>query len=1247
MLYTQFRVSLLCSLVVERSGCSRIIVSLSGSVLYVKPNSSSQCTLNMIPCFTLQHYIDNSVEYFLSNNAFKFLDGVHHVDNTGMVSIKGVSNISFTGSGSATVQCSGEAGFTFANSSDVTITGMVFKGCSALVEDLPWHWGAQSNSTNYWAALYFKGISNFHISHVIVTNSTGYGLLIFNPTGSSSMEHSIFHYNNGILDSRYGGNAIILYGCKVCQPMEEFYSMLRISSSMFLYGQEPNDNDASLSPGVAIAIMCCNVYIKLDGVLSKGNTNIRLWGGNVGVAYGMFTNNSVLIRNSTISEGSSTGITFLTLSNMPDTDPLSCGPSGTAVRPHSLLSIINCFFYANKRFGFYVDDHETAEQQCTQQVILIQDTMFLANTAITAKLVGVAMFVRRRDHLPEGLSPDIQVIVVNTTFASSTGRVTQNNSYMFSAILLYFVPNITFIDCTFRDNNMSALFAFHSNIVFGGYTNFLHNRADVGGGIALLDGSYMFLKPNASLYFEGNEVAYAGGAIYADNAPRIPQLPPLSFFQIDSEVITPDIVSSIRCDIVNNTAQIAGSGIYGYPGDMFQSKVDINYRTIFTRIFHFEGNRPESSSIADDPIGVCLCIGENVDCKQNYTNVHVYPGNIFHIRVVIVSFSKSRYSRVPGAVQANSLGNASLAPQQNLQQVNSFECTTLNFSVFSVEDKALLKLNAQKPRYIQARAYYRILRVLVSLIDCPPGFELSNHSRMCNCSSALAEIGTKCFIADQNILRTPQSWIGFIKETELIYHSRCPFDYCIKRAINITVNNTELQCASNRSGFLCGQCQSGLSVILGSSSCKLCSNKYISLLIVFVLAGITLVVFLVVTNLTVSTGCISGLLFYANIIKMNEALFFPPSSYNVISMFVSWINLDLGIETCFFDGMDNYVYTWLQFVFPLYIWIIMLLIIFLSWRVTFIARMVDRNAVQVLATLLLLSYTKIQRTIINAVSFAKMILPNHATVLYVWLQDGNIRYLMGKHIILFMAACITFLLAVVPFMLTLLFVHCLQANTHRRCFGWVQRLKPLLDAYGGPHKDNCRFWTGFFLLMRTILSSAFTAGEPNVSLLAIIIAVITIIGIQNVFYGVYRSRLCDLLELFFIFNLGILSVTTMYIINTGGNQNIATYLSGAIALLGFVCITFYHLVIFRASHTAACCKSVIFKAQCQSTADNQPENECLNPATRELNSASKQMSGVTVIRLDIDGNPVIDQREENRDEIAWHYTDESCDEDTY
>ena len=72
----------------------------------------------------------------------------------------------------------------------------------------------------------------------------------------------------------------------------------------------------------------------------------------------------------------------------------------------------------------------------------------------------------------------------------------------------------------------------------------------------------------------------------------------------------------------------------------------------------------------------------------------------------------------------------------------------------------------------------------------------------------------------------------------------------------------------------------------------------------------------------VSMGTINGLLFYVNIVKLNKTVFFPDGNVPVLTQFVAWLNLDLGIETCFFDGLDNYWKTWLQFVFPLYIWLL-------------------------------------------------------------------------------------------------------------------------------------------------------------------------------------------------------------------------------------------------------------------------------------------------------------------------------------
>ena len=110
--------------------------------------------------------------------------------------------------------------------------------------------------------------------------------------------------------------------------------------------------------------------------------------------------------------------------------------------------------------------------------------------------------------------------------------------------------------------------------------------------------------------------------------------------------------------------------------------------------------------------------------------------------------------------------------------------------------------------------------------------------------------------------------------------------------MNISSSTTDKQCAFNRTGILCGECPDGLSLVLGSSKCLHCSNLYLLLVIAFALAGLILVIFLIVCNLTVSEGMINGLVFYANVVHMNRSIYFPSTEANPLAVFIAWLNLD-------------------------------------------------------------------------------------------------------------------------------------------------------------------------------------------------------------------------------------------------------------------------------------------------------------------------------------------------------------------
>ena len=154
-------------------------------------------------------------------------------------------------------------------------------------------------------------------------------------------------------------------------------------------------------------------------------------------------------------------------------------------------------------------------------------------------------------------------------------------------------------------------------------------------------------------------------------------------------------------------------------------------------------------------------------------------------------------------------------------------------------------------------------------------------------------------------------------------------------------------------------------------------NICLLLLIPFAVMGVALVFLLLVCKLTVATGTLSGLVFYSNIVGANRTIFLPVESNDPLLVFIAWLNLDFGIETCFYDGMDAYSKTWLQFVFPAYIWLLVVIIIFISHYSQRFANLLGSNPVSVLATLILLSYTKVLRTLIATAYFTHLEYPTY------------------------------------------------------------------------------------------------------------------------------------------------------------------------------------------------------------------------------------------------------------------------------
>ena len=443
------------------------------------------------------------------------------------------------------------------------------------------------------------------------------------------------------------------------------------------------------------------------------------------------------------------------------------------------------------------------------------------------------------------------------------------------------------------------------------------------------------------------------------------------------------------------------------------------------------------------------------------------------------------------------------------------------------------------------------------------------------CSPVLRKFTQNCYINDLSIERSNNNfWVAQASNYNalIIHQFRCPLDFCKNISVNVTFADPYVQCDFNRTGILCGECNEHYSLALGSLHCIFCSSSYIILIVPFAIAGIVLVVCIYLLNLTVDTGTLSGLLFYANVIQANYQAFFPRDTVNFFTVFLAWLNLDFGIETCFYNGMNIYVYSWLQFLFPLYLWVLISIIIVVSRCTQKIAKSLGENPVTVLATLLLMSYSKILSATIAPLSWTTLTYyssddTNSTETSYytsvVWLYSGSINFFKEpKHIILGLFALFVLLFLVFPYIFLLLCGQWLQACSDWWIISWINKLKPFMDAYHAPFRKHTRYWTGLLLLSRLGLFMTFAinaTGSDSVNLLAISSVAAALLAMKGRVYTQYGN---DILESSFILNLCILSVATFYLKDNGRqSQLLLSSLSVGTTFVTFAGLLFFHIYV--------------------------------------------------------------------------------------
>ena len=1062
----------------------------------------------------------------------------------------------------ARVVCNGSVGFSFSSMVDFKSHSLTFTSC-----------GGSFGTSHFKTTLLLESIEYAELVNCCFQDSLGTALTVYDTSITLAENSEFTHGGGGItaLDS----------------------NLIFIGNTTFI------GNDGS----AAISVTNCSLssagsihFINNSNTGGSDHTSAAIWASTSSLDFvgaSNFISNSINISTYSACGGAIHAFNHTSL-NFNGTNRFinNSGASGGAIfASNTCLSFIGTSNFINNSadaFGGAIcasGDHASLKFAGTSNFIdnsvkMNGGAIHADGSCVSLSFTGIINFINNSGGTVGGAIHALESYhgIVSLSFTGIFNFINNSGGISGGAIhadgynnaTLNFTGTGNFFNNTVPNGRGGAILADSVSLHFTGTMNFTNNTAPGGnGGGVYMSASSLSVMPNATVYWENNH-AHLGGAIYV--LDQLISRNPFIYCQFETEEDTcffqlpgQNLSNGIDVQFIfkDNSADAAGSVLYGGAVDYctLTGLNSYNSSEVFDMLVHIEDGNTDSR-ISSYPFRICPCEGNHPNCSLRVHGGTVYPGETRYVSLVAVG---QRTGTVPSAVRSHfgdiGLTTAYLQRFQYSQEAQS-TCTKLNYTVFSVDDVVLLHLYADGP----CSTFSDELVLQLSLnTSCPPGFNLSKAERSCICEQRLKEYTTHCNITDGlgNITRDSldQFWVGYDQESHgLILHPHCPLDYCVSCTVEFPLNNTDLQCAYHRSGLLCGACKNGYSLELGTSQCKRCSNNYLVLLVPFALMGIALVFLLLICKLTVAAGTLSGVLFYANIVGVNRTLFLPVETTDALSVFIAWLNLDCGVESCFYNGMDAFSKTWLQFVFPVYIWVIVGLLILVSHFSDRFAKLLGNNPVPVLSTLILLSYAKILRTIIAAINVTYLEYPTCNK--RVWLYDANMNYLRGKHIPLFVVAMFFFLFLFLPYTVLLLFGQWLQAVSHLRLFAWVNRLKPLLDSYHAPYKPKHRYWPGLLLLLRFSLFVIFAFNpqqDPSLNLLAILVGT----GIPTIWAwisgGVYRNWCLNALEGSFTLNLNILVGATYNVKLSGGNQLAVGYTSITIALVTFIGILAYHI----------------------------------------------------------------------------------------
>ena len=986
--------------------------------LILSSNASHPRIFNITKDYELEEFLCSGTQ-LLNDTTVKLSTNISHfIHNASFCIINTTYSLSIISNSSqqAVIQCNDSSGFAFTNIQNLALQRLVLRGCGGYLKGLDVINLINSTdspltfSQHHSAVLLFLHINTLLINEVTITYYYGFAVFAINPS-NASINHSEISVSYGGKQGMNGfGSGIFLFFTDIIdvQPFTPFnvsinYTVFKTNYE-FAYHQSntcfsdlmkhnikrlPIANAAGLTVLYTQKNFTAEVYVSQSSFISNR-------GALTGAVLVMYFNSiaqsqtvisSTIFKNNFINEpcpGRCISL-FFHVSNKKqhyiENDQLSP------------LTIFNCLFF-NDHLGrtqtaglIYTSFYNPLK---VYTVVRLNKVNF---TSIQSSGTGTCLYALSDVLDSNSLRNDyVQVVMEDITAEKNF----QNRASQFAYIIsLFAIQNIGSLllngSSSFTDNYGSVFGVLNTKIVLEGLLNFTNNFAYTGSVFNVIGSSWFILNDDLIANFSGNSAVTKGGAIYAYSE------------QTQECMFTaPNGSYNISMFFEDNTANCSGSSIFS--NNLYNCKAEYTFLTPSEAktFYHNISNGTLDGGLSTVVDRLCICWQQNSFNCTHLDGTIVYPGMTLHFPVAALDvFNQVTFTEISLMLLAYSTNSEATfytlnkkwyleSPMQIIAQSN---CTMVNVTFFKHtsnyhDDDHMLPLLI---KLSQDQSNLHILNFLVPR-ECPVGFQFYNSSHKCDCSNVLHHFGYQpvCKILSDGYnplitiilpVATMSHWIGLINiknvssfgvSTDCSLY--CNFNskyntYIINdnnKSILITASNRlnekESLCLKNRAGVLCSKCAPGYSVVFGSNDCIRCSNWWLLTIIVYGIAGPLLVYLLYAFKLSLSSGKINGIIFYAQINSIGRILYLTKdnsqnSYFNIVYGLICLINLTINfnLPLCLYDGMTELWKSGIGLIFPVYLLTIVIGLIIISRYSVRLSNRIADSSVQVLVTVVHLS----------------------------------------------------------------------------------------------------------------------------------------------------------------------------------------------------------------------------------------------------------------------------------------------------